>query len=196
MVMLLVIVAGAGCSSSRPIPAFEDHLEKYVNTYGHGDLNVLRELPPDSVRKQFGVVDDTLDVQGVLLGAKNVDSRTWYIYLVGVTRDRDLQDLRLMAVARQDDVKKTHDEYDWCVGSEDKINTNRYRADRLKLWRTNQPVPPPDDKQFGMNFPAPDDVFKLTVTDQTATVIHEHSGAQWHVLLNEYQRQPKIALSQ
>jgi hypothetical protein len=183
--LLAIALVCAGCSTGRPMARWQSTLEQYVTDTGNGDLNVLRQVQPGSPLIKFGITDDDLDVKGVLLGVRAVASRTWYIYLAGVTKDYDVQDIRLMAVTREDQPREnSRDDYDWSVAAQDKVATNRYRSSRIDAWRKNQ-AQVRDDKQFKMIFPARDDLFTLNVQGTMAIATDPLSGATWRMVIGE-----------
>ena len=167
-----------GCESSQPVTMFQSNLEQYVSKQGHGDLNVLRETPGASnqPRPTFGAIHNSSEVQGVLLGTQQALGRAWYLYLVGTTRDRDVTDIRMMAVSRNPAAPK--EDYDWITGPGDRTATAQYRTARLESWRKSHPQAAKDNG-FEMTFPLPDDEFTLSSSGSIATAADDRSGAKW-----------------
>jgi hypothetical protein len=193
--MLLAAVI-AGCTSRRPIEAWQQRLSSYIMDQGNGDPNILRDtwdvhsrrsLRP--ARLTFGELDlpgrglppfrDKLDVNGVLLGHKTTDEDSWFIFLVGVVKRRPhsragIKDIRLVAFT----IRQEH--LCWRVGRRNRKALRTY-VHSLKPTSSDEKASP----RSPPTFPHPTDVYRLEISDQNVTAVHEGSGATWRLSLQE-----------
>jgi hypothetical protein len=193
---LLLAAFVAGCTSRRPIEAWQQRLTSYIMEQGNGDPNVLRDTSDAHSRRSlrparitFGELDvpgrglppfrDKLDVNGVLLGHKTVDENSWFIFLVGVVKHQPhrragIKDIRLVAFTIQ------QEQLCWRVGRRNRKVLRTY-LDSLK--------PTGDDEEESPRspptFPHPTDVYRLEISDRNLMAVDKRSGATWRLSLQE-----------
>lgn len=193
---LLWLATAWGCAD--PIKVWQSSLQEYVAQEGNGDLNILRRLDPGPAQSDYGVIGaagggvpfvlpSRTDANGVLLGLRRIDRRSWYVYLVGAVEyrgawsdfpldDPDLLDVRLVAFSARDGV------YDWRVSDRDDEALARYRAPQIAAWRQSHPARA-GATRAPTTFPSPADDFRLSVESEVLRVVDDHSLAQWLVPL-------------
>lgn len=188
----LWIGALTGCASRDPIASWQNRVTRFVAKEGNGDPNVLRDaaqwrsrtsLRPGRItfgRFDVGSSGDrptvgTRDVQGILLGQTQVDSRQWYVFLLGVV-DRSkgakpgLDELHLAAMC------VNGDDLLWRIAEPDQSALDKYLA-------VVEPkrVHPTTGKLARAKFPSPFDAFQLTQSNGVAVATEETSKAQWRL---------------
>jgi len=186
-------LAASGCASRNPLAAWQARVTDYVVRQGHGDPNVLRDLvdmqPRNGLRPgrmtigELGISSTgptpragTRDVQGVVLGGRTVQSRRWFLFLVGViartnNSRTDLEDLRVAAFSAE------RDAVHWIVTPPDAEALQAY----LTAAKTN--VAAAGREQPNSTFPGPFDAYRLEAAGNVMTVTEEHSGATWTLQL-------------
>jgi hypothetical protein len=182
----------SGCTSRDPIASWQNRITRFVAKEGNGDPNVLRDAAQwrsrDAARPgritfgRFNVGSSgdrptvgTRDVQGVLLGQTLVESRPWYVFLLGVV-DRSkgakpgLDELRIAAMC------VNGDDLLWRIAEPDQAALDKYLA-IVEPKRVN----PTTGKLARAKFPSPFDAFLLTQSNGVAVATEITSKAQWRV---------------
>lgn len=192
------LVAAGGCSGDAAIRAWQRSLEEYVTDYGNGDPNVLRAVAEDPSESDFGLIGAgssgvafvfpaRTDVAGVLVGHRRVGDRSWYVYMVGAVKyrgtmsnfpldDAALRDLRPAAFSAHGG------RYEWRLGERDEGAMRLYRRPQLEAWRRSDPGRE-TALEAPTTFPTPADDWRIEITDQTISVIDDHSRASWSILV-------------
>jgi hypothetical protein len=163
-----------GCNShlmsrSVNLSAWQKNVEKYVKAQGKGDPTVLRDVTLPDGRHGYSMlggpqVEHNADASGVLLGLEPLGGSPTFVYLVGLREKGKLTDIRLAAVNFSKG--KAH----WWLG--------RSNAASLKAY-LSYTQPKTTNKKSIQNFPAPGDVFKLSVGADRLSASHVQSGATW-----------------
>jgi hypothetical protein len=176
--LLLILLSGCG-SSSRPVslPIWQKHVEQYVHEQGKGDPTVLRDVTIADGKKGFALLGspdrgDSTDAVGLLLGHRAIQGGPSFIYLVGLVERGKIADIRLVSVAFE------HDKPTWATTPANPAALDVYRKYRTSQWQQHfpdRPTPP----LASSNFPASDDVFRLSTDDDRVTAVHPSSGATW-----------------
>ena len=163
--------------------AWQRTLADYSATEANGDLNFLRGDPTDPPYPRFTVIgaksaDDATDVNGVLLGRRNVQDQDWYIFLLGGVVDRRVEDIRLALL------KDAPGKPLWIVNHEDRAALGTYQQHKRTTWQTLNPARPEPPPAL-LGFPGEGDVFELEAAQDTVTVTETTSGARWTVVVPE-----------
>ena len=176
MLLIFALFACGGCggpsAGSISIPAWQQHVEKYVHDFGKDDPASLRDVSLPDGRKGFAVNGSPLpqesqDVVGVLLAFRPIDGRPSFVYLVGVVDKERVSDIRL-ALLSIDGSAKFH----WSISPPNAPALAAYQKSRGA----------DADKRRPENFPAERDVFTITsVEGGRVTAVHAPSGASWSV---------------
>jgi hypothetical protein len=177
----------AGCSATDPLAAWQKSLTRTVEVHGHGDPNVLRDLPghhghnrarPARITfAELGVPGAGIrpfvsrsDVRGVLVGQAPVDSELWFVFVVGVVdtgapSPGALRDVRLAALAIEPGGLR------WRVGERHPAPLARYAA--------------LSERKNGIarTFPSPIDIFDMELAGGAVTLSERHTGASWRLNL-------------
>lgn len=171
--LLLALLLG-GCASDGmgpvSIPYWQRSLERYVWEQGNGDPNVLRDMSWDDVHRGFAVMSDPLpdrstDAIGLWLAHQSVAGQKYFIFLVGVMRAEEVQDIRPIAL----NVKQGR--FKWSVGAE--------QPKALAVYRRHVH----ESQSLPRRFPAPDDTFQVEIEKDRISIVHDQSGAAWQVLV-------------
>lgn len=179
----LLALTGCGSSATRSInlTAWQHNVEHYVKDQGEGDPTVLRDVTLPDGRKGYAmlgnpVLKDSTDAVGLLLGVPEIAGRPAFVYLVGLNEKGKLNDLRLVAVTV--DGRGLH----WHVGRPNPAALHTYLSFRDEQWRSHFPGRR-DVPLMAENFPAPDDVFTLSVEPGRLTAVQQVTKAAWTVSL-------------
>jgi hypothetical protein len=177
MLLAFALLFCGGCggpsAGSVSIPAWQQHVEKYVHEFGKDDPAALRDVPLPDGRKGFAVNGSPLpqesqDVVGVLLAFRPIAGRPSFVYLVGVVDKEKVTDIRL-ALLSIDGSAKFH----WSLSPPNAAALAAYQK-----YRGGSDA----EKRRPESFPAPQDVFMLTnVEGGRVTAVHQPSGASWTV---------------
>jgi hypothetical protein len=105
--LLASTLLAGGCASPSgraDLATWQARLEEHVARTGHGDLNALRFADPGSPFPMFNVLggaepEDSIDHAGLLLDKRTFANRTWYFFLVATIEARQINAIRLVAVA-------------------------------------------------------------------------------------------------
>mgnify|MGYP003578559682 FL=1 len=178
-----VSAAFTGCSASRPYDLWEQRMNEYVATYGNGDIMCLRTTDPETARPIFGAEKGATLVQGVLVGCEDTGQHTWWVYIVGASKDQTLREVRLMAVAPGDDGLI------FATSEDESQSTMQYLDHRRNLWKSYRTAEPEDASFMGL-FPGQGDAFSLSMSGDVATITEANSGACWSAALTDA---PKVA---
>jgi hypothetical protein len=181
---LLFSLLSSGCAMKNPVAVWQGSLDEYIAEQGAGDPNVLRDtfdmhsrgrLRPASITfggefKGTGMPGFRAKryVNGVLLGQRDVDSRPWYFFLVGV-RSRDgaeIEDIRLAAFT------PAKEGLLWRVAPPDPEALGRYLSET-------------EGGSLAVTFPSPLDKYSLGLSGHVATAAEERSGAEWELDLRD-----------
>lgn len=180
---IAILSAVAGCSSAKPLAVWQEKVSRYVATEGNGDPNVLRQVSQTTSKRDarpalitVGELDiksgppvwgKSFDVQGVLLGEREIASRHWYFFLTAVLQRRPkaaagICDVRLMGFCAVPGALR------WCASSHRAAPVVQYIAGADAKAGTAQAA-----------FPGALDQFHLAVQGNTVTATDAASGAQW-----------------
>jgi hypothetical protein len=176
--LLLLCLTGCGTGArSVTLPFWQKNVEQYVKQYGDGDPTVLRDVYLPDSRRGFSVIGsdrpaESSDVNGVLLGYRQIAGNYWLVYLVGVVKKQSVDEIRITALTADGGA------FNWKVGNADTKALATYTAFGDRMWRerfVQRGLPPPEY----LGFPRPDDHFQLNVTGEQISVVHTASGATW-----------------
>lgn len=178
MVLLAATLAGAGCARSGDMKSWQQDVERYVEQ--NKDPSVLRDVTLAGSRRGFGYIGkdnprESQDANGVLLGHQVILDRPWFVYLVGVVDEQQVEQIRLAAISY------VHGKADWRVGSKDPEALKQYRNHNLSLWRKSTPGARGKAPAEYTTFPRDADAFDMSVTGSRIDAVHLGSGAQWEV---------------
>jgi hypothetical protein len=189
VVLLLVSTVHVGCASDRQaasIPLWQKRVVKYVRHEGNGDPTVLRDVTiANGSRRGFAVIggnspSKSTDAVGALLGHPEVNGQRWFVYLVGLVKNREVKDIRLAALAA--DIGAPDERMRWELSAADDDATRTYLKAREQRWKSLFP----DRKDVPLSytgFPVEDDAFRLDVQGERLEATHEESGARWELVL-------------
>jgi hypothetical protein len=174
-----------GCSSSGgsvSLEGWRSTVEKYIDTQGQGDPNILRSVTWPQSRREFSAIGGELpeqsqDARGVLVGAPLVGNARWYVFVVGIVSRGEVQDIRLMAL------NSAVSRHVWRSGSADAEALKTYKAYYDKLWRSRFPGRQTAPMQY-TTFPKEADAFDLTVNAGAVSATHPPSGAVWELVVD------------
>jgi hypothetical protein len=181
--LLTSTLVSSGCARSGDMKSWQQDVERYVEK-NDGDPTVLRDVILTGSRRGFGYIgkDDpreSQDANGVLLGHQVVRNRPWFVYLVGIVDEQEVEQIRLAALSY------VHGKADWRIGPKDAEARKRYQNYNLSLWKQQtgggRGQPPPEYTTF----PRDADMFDMSVTGARIDAVHQGSGAQWEVDLAE-----------
>src|SRR5215212_4610312 len=99
-IVIFTLLAAAGCQQQVTLRSWRNEVEHYIWDQGNGDASVLRDLPTPGAWKGFSIISENdpasaTDVNGVLLAHRAIGSKTYFIYMVGLVRQQQVQDIRL-----------------------------------------------------------------------------------------------------
>jgi len=163
----------SGCAAGPPEPvslqSWQRGLERYVWDQGNGDPNVLRDTSWDDVHAGFAIISDPLpdrstDAIGLLLAHRRIEGRQYFLFLFGLLRSADLEDLRPVALNVE------RGQFHWVVARSEPASTAIYRRMTANGGKS-------------ACFPAPSDLFGVQVAGNRLIVVHSASGAAWHLTL-------------
>jgi hypothetical protein len=143
-------------------------VEHYIDDQGNGDPNILRDTTLPTAQRGFAMIGQadvsrSTDADGLLLGHRYINGRPWFIFLVGMIKSGQLDDVRLAALSHEAEKNI------WQISEADQAAVDVYRRTLSGSTSTY------------MAFPAPSDQFKLEIDASTIRVQHVQSGAQWHL---------------
>ena len=100
VITTLFVVGAAGCQEQVTLRSWQNEVDHYLLDQANGDPSALRDLPTPGPWKGFSIIGENdpasaTDVNGVLLAHRPVGSRTYFIYLVAVVHQQQVQDIRL-----------------------------------------------------------------------------------------------------
>ena len=173
--MLIALVAG-GCQQVS-LRTWRESVEHYVWDQGNGDPSVLRDLPTSGTWKGFSVISENdaasaTDANGILIAHRAIGAKTYFIYLVGLVKQRQVQDIRLALL------HASGEGFDWRFSRRSADGLRVYRDFQDAHWKKLNP-------QGGAapwsrsGFPCEGDVFRISVAGNRVIATHEASGAQW-----------------
>src|ERR1041384_615428 len=124
----------AGCASTASVDEWQKSVETYVQKHADGDPVVLRDMTWSESHRGFSLISDewptkSTDVNGVLLGFKPVGSRRWFVYLVGLSKEQKLEDIRLAALST-DEGKNV-----WAMAKADAKTLQTYQQYQDGIWK-------------------------------------------------------------
>lgn len=166
MMILLTGCAVEGGSNPVSFSSWQKSLEQYVWNQANGDPNVLRDMSWDDIHHGFSIISDPLpqrstDAIGLLVSHRKIDQRPYFIFLFALVRERLTLEMRPVALT----VEKG--QFNWSIGPPDPAAMARYTSPS-RDWA----------------FPAPDDEFDTTISDDQITITHRQSGAAWRLNLS------------
>lgn len=168
----------AGCGGQGAKPTFDgwqDSLERRVETVGNGDISVLAMSDNTSPRIEHRVIGSESpgkkdDVNGVLLGRRQVAGRDWYVFIVGKVEEGTVSDIRVAAAAAS-----AGSGLQWTMGQQNAAATNAYRDARQRFRLQGSAA--------AIAFPLEEDVFEIQTSDRSITVTERQTKAQWTAAL-------------
>lgn len=183
-----------GCTTPTPLEAWQASLERFVAEQGHGDVNVLRRTDRPPSESDFGLIGAATagfpfvsprrtDADGVLLGHRHIDDRSWFVYLVGMVEYRGkfvnwpldrprVIDIRLVAFS------EWAGEFTWVADEPNAETVDHYCLPQRERWRRSDPSRA-EATDAPTVFPTEADAFEMTVDDTMVTVTDRHSEARW-----------------
>ena len=174
----------AGCSSSSAaLGPWMRSVEQYLAQKSN-DPDALREVTLEDGRHGFALLGgldprNSTDQRGLLVAHKVIGDRPWFIYLVGMVKNQQVQDIRAVALSA------AGGQTIWRLGEKDPQALKLYRDSSISQWRqhagerTAKPAAkPPADYT---TFPREPDVFDVAVEGTNVHVKHAASGAQFSV---------------
>ncbi len=178
---MLLFLAG-GCTQAVTLADWRASVERYIDTVGQGDPNVLREVTWPQSRRAFSVIDDETpakgqDVRGLLLASQQIDGQRWFVFLVGIVNQQVVRDLRVVALNPRGATERI-----WRSGPPAPEEVETYLEYKQKLWQKRFPGRSSPAPQYTV-FPQEDDVFRVDVEGGRVLVTHQASGAHWELLL-------------
>lgn len=184
---LVFALGSSGCAMKNPVAVWQNHLDEYISEQGAGDPNVLRDTVDMHSRRNLRPARITFGgefkgpgmpglranryVNGVLLGQREVDSRHWYFFLVGVRSpgDEKLEDIRLAGFTPY------KAKLLWRVAPPDQEALERYLSSIEGNVKGSRIV----------TFPSPLDKYSLGLSGHVVTATEERSGASWQLDLRD-----------
>jgi len=173
---LLGVVGCTGGSGAKPTyEGWKASIQSHADTRGDGDINSLRSSDSQSGQIAFNVIgseqpDKSNDVNSILLGRRSILGTDWYVFIVGIVKAGDVQDIRV-AAARNGTPALV-----WQFGIEDRASTSTYRTAKLRSRMRG------DSAVIG--FPLEEDQFSIETAGSLITVVERQSGARWTLGLN------------
>ena len=177
---IFILFAACGCQDVTP-RTWRSGVEHYLADQANGDASALRDLPTPGSWKGFSIISENdpasaTDVNGVLLAHRQIAGRNYFIYLVGLVRQQQVQDIRLALFS------SSADGDEWHASRTNSQSLDAYRKFKEEQWR--KLFPNRGDAPWSYSgFPGEGDVFKLDMAGNRVTATHEPSGAQWMVEL-------------
>ena len=171
----VLATAMLGCASTNnALKSWQQSVTRYIGEAGHGDPSVLRDLhdaePINTSRSaltSIGTPGAVPNAQGLFVGVQTIGDQTWYIFVVGVSRDGGsgsaLQDLRVVAMSPQGQ------DLQWRIGPADDHRLATYNQGLSRTWRRA--------------FPAPTDDFHLEPQGDGVRVTEVRSGVTFTLAL-------------
>lgn len=164
--------------SGPPLNVWRQKVTDYVAAEGHGDPSCLRDTIDLRSRRTvrpaaitFSSLSNSYqDARGVLTGQHTANGRPWYFFLVAVHDNNPKHTSRILEIrpiAFYADAEGLH----WQTGEPDELAQGKYLQSRYLHASGSAALPE--------SFPGPADLFRLTVSGNTATIAEEHSGAAW-----------------
>jgi len=177
VIAIFLALAAAGCQQQVSLQSWQDCVEEYVWGQGNGNAGVLRDLPTPGQWKGFAIISEndpasSTDVNGVLLAHRRIGSKAYFIYLIGLVRQQQVQDIRLVAMSA------SPEGFAWRSSRKSDEALRSYRGFKNGQWKKLFPGRA-DGPWSYTGFPGEGEVFKLSVAGNKLTVAHEPSGAQW-----------------
>ncbi|HEV8606334.1 MAG TPA: hypothetical protein VGQ99_13260 [Tepidisphaeraceae bacterium] len=175
-IAILILFAATGCQQVS-LRTWRSSVEQYVWDQANGDPSVLRDLPSPSPWKGFSVISENdpasaTDINGVLLGHRQIGPKTCFIFLVGLVQMQQVQDIRLAVLL------PSPERFEWRFSRKNNQNLRAYRDFKEAEWRKLFP-----DRAAGpwsyTGFPSEADSFKVSIVGGHITATHEQSGASW-----------------
>jgi hypothetical protein len=178
-IAILLLLGASGCQQQVSLRAWRETVEHYVWDQANGDPSVIRDLPTPGTWKGFSILSENdpasaTDVNGVLLAHRPIGPKTYFIYLVGLMRQQQVQDIRLALLS------PSPDGFQWRFTRSNNQNLRVYRDFKVAQWQKLFPQRP-DGPWSYTGFPSEGDIFKLAISGGKITATHEQSGASWTV---------------
>jgi hypothetical protein len=181
LISAVMALMAAGCTSTASIDEWQKSIEVYVDKHADGDPGVLRDMTWSESHRGFSLISDewptkSTDVNGVLLGFKPVGNRRWFVYLVGLSKEQKLEDIRLAALST-DEGKNV-----WAMAKADAKTLQIYQQYQDGAWKKLFEKRDKAPTSYA-GFPCENDYFELTVEGNALAATHPASGARWTVAL-------------
>jgi hypothetical protein len=182
--IIFALLCCAGCQQQQvTLRSWQNEVDHYILDQANGNPAVLRDLPTPGPWKGFSVLGEndpasSTDVNGVLLGHRSIGSKTYFIYLVGLVKQAQVQDIRLALL------NDSPEGLQWQSSGSNGDSMKTYKDFRTAEWKKLFP-----GRQSGpwsyTGFPGEGDVFKISIAGKRVTATHEASGAQWTLELSQ-----------
>ncbi len=177
LLIFLAIFCCIGCQQHVSLDTWKQSVEHYVWDQGNGDPTVLRDLPTQGQWKGFAVIsennaDSSTDINGLLLGHRQIGQSPYFIFLLGVVEHQQLNDIRLAAL------RASPSGFKWTITEKNQQAFDAYHHFHDSAWRSLYP-----GRSTGpwahTGFPCEGDDFKLSISGQRITATHAQSSANW-----------------
>ncbi len=175
-IAILILFGATGCQQIS-LRTWRSSVEQYVWDQANGAPSVLRDVPSPGPWKGFSVISENdpasaTDINGVLLGHRQIGPKTYFIFLVGLVQQQQVQDIRLAVVW------PSPTGFEWRFSRKNNQSFRTYRDFKVAEWRKLFP-----ERAAGpwshTGFPSEADIFKLSIAGGRVTASHEQSGASW-----------------
>jgi hypothetical protein len=173
----ILIFLGAGGCQQVSLRTWRNNLDHYVWDQANGDPSALRDLPTPGPWKGFSVISENdpasaTDVNGILLAHRQIGSKTYFVYLVGLMRQQQVQDIRLALLWA------SPQGYQWRSSRKNNQSLDVYRDFKNSQW--HKLFPHRADAPWSYSgFPCDGDLFQISIAGNKITATHEQSGASW-----------------
>ena len=175
--IIFILLGAAGCEQQVTLRSWRNEVDHYVWDQANGDATVLRDLATPGPWKGFSILGEndpasSTDANGILLAHRQIGSKTYFVYLVGLVRQQQVQDIRLALL------HDSPDGLEWRSSRSNRDSLKAYTDFKTAEWKKLFP-----DRAAGpwsyTGFPGEGDVFKISIVGNRVTATHEQSGAQW-----------------
>lgn len=175
-----------GCSSNGGavnLAGWQGSVEKYIDSEGKGDPNILRGVFWPESRHSFSAIGGDIpqqsqDAKGLLLAIKPVNNRPWFIFIVGIVNKQVVESIHVEALSLQGNTRL------WKSSPDNPKAFQMYRDYYDHLWKQRFPGRQSAPAMY-TTFPKEADTFNVTLeTGGKVVVTHPLSGARWEVVVD------------
>jgi len=179
----LAMILLSGCAGTASMSGWRDDVEKYVNDFGNGDPNSLRDVTWPQSRHQFSKLgadepEHAQDAKGVLLAYRVIEGKPWFIFVVATVNNQLVQDIRVEAMNLQTS------EFSWQESAANPTSLQQYRDYYDRLWKRLFPDRATAPAQY-TTFPHEGELFDVQINAAKVTVTQRPSGASWEVVIGQ-----------